>query len=92
MASSEWVYDKGHWYYLNANGSLYYGWLYYKDKWCYLNKDGTPEGAMVTGFQKLKYDGELNDYFFHEDGYMVTEAITVMPGKDGALKVESLGR
>lgn len=47
---SQWVKDKGFWYWLDDDGNMLTGWQKIKDKWYYLNPESTPQyplGACI---------------------------------------------
>ena len=61
-----WIYDEGHWYYLDqSNGDMKTGWQYLGNKWYYLRSSG----AMATGWYQ---DGSTWYYLNASNGDMKT--------------------
>ena len=45
-----WLWNGGHWYYLNPNGDMKTGWLWNGGHWYYLNPEN---GEMMVGWQMI---------------------------------------
>lgn len=59
-------------YYFNEDGSLYTGWKLAANHWYYFTKNGA-----ATGYQTIKDEyGNSYDYYFDDNGYLVTGAET----------------
>ncbi len=54
----------GHWYYLNADGTMETGWASIGGYWYYLNADG----SMATGWKSVGG----NWYYLNADGTMAS--------------------
>lgn len=83
MLSSEWLFDKGHWYYFRTDGTPITGWNYINGEWYYFNQQYemvtgwlssnsfwyflSSSGAMQTGWSNI--DGQW--YYFAPNGIMV---------------------
>ena len=66
LSKNGWIYDKGHWYYLNSDGTMHTGWLNLDNYWYYLNNSG----EMQIGWKVINNI----KYLFDADGKMVDGA------------------
>lgn len=63
------------WYYFDNTGKMKSGWIYYCGQWYYLNEVSNNKGyygAMLTGWQQLKYCNKTDWYYFNSSGAMKT--------------------
>lgn len=59
-------------YYFNEDGSLYTGWKLAANHWYYFTRNGA-----ATGYQTIEDEyGNSYEYYFDENGYLVTDAET----------------
>ena len=64
-----WQQLDGKWYYMDpTNGDMKTGWQKVGNTWYYMNASG----AMVTGWQRLSWNGVTNWYYFQSSGAMAT--------------------
>ena len=64
-----WQQLGGKWYYMDpTNGDMKTGWQKVGNTWYYMNASG----AMVTGWQRLSWNGVTNWYYFQSSGAMAT--------------------
>ena len=61
-----WASIGGHWYYLNADGSMETGWASIGGHWYYLNADG----SMETGWASIGGHWYYLIYYLNESGAM----------------------
>lgn len=78
--ANDWYEDEdGKWYWFNGAGQMVANtWYLYKKSWYYLRSDG----SMAKGLQ----ESEGKWYYLNKDGKMETEAVTLTPDQDGALR------
>lgn len=78
---NDWYRDGDTWYWFDGAGFMVQNsWYEYQGSWYYL----TADGSMARGL--LEMEGKW--YYMDEEGKMATRPITLIPGPDGALKIE----
>lgn len=69
------------WYYFNASGYMQTGWIKWNRQWFYCSEAAKDEGAMVTGWRKIKYKGRDEWFYFADSGAMYGEGFYLIGGK-----------
>ena len=83
--SDGWEYIGEKWYYFDKDGWMQTGWLAWKGYWYYLQpktaKTGDSYGFMVTGKQKIKWQGVESYFWFDGNGAMYSNGFIKIKGK-----------
>lgn len=80
ILKNNWINSKGKWYYLESNGIMSVNkWIHNNSgTWSYVNSDG----AAVTGWNRLFWNGVESWYYFDENGNMLNSIWIHDNGKD----------
>jgi len=73
-----WEYINDKWYFFDSEGWMYEGWLLWNDCWYYLMPK---DGAMVTGWERIKWNNKESWFFFDANGAMFADGFFKIYGK-----------
>ena len=75
-----WASIDGEWYLFDADGWMLTGWQYWDGEWYYLKRKSPGEGKMLTGFQKIAWNGKACRFYFEPSGAMAHDCFKQIEG------------